>query len=59
MATSSSDWSRDIHMGFWRIGDADDRRVTEIRSPDERPSQLSAQTLEALLQTLAAPAGEV
>jgi hypothetical protein len=58
MAASSQEWSWDTHMGFWRIGEADDRRVIEIKSPEGRPSQLSVEDLEALLQTLTAPAGE-
>ncbi len=58
MAASSHDWSWDIHMGFWRLGEAGDRRVIEIKSPEGRPSQLSAETLEALLRTLTAPAGK-
>ncbi len=58
MAATSHDWSWDIHMGFWRLGEAGDCRVIEIKSPDGRPSQLSVEDLEALLQTLTAPAGE-
>jgi hypothetical protein len=58
MAESSHDWSWDIHIGFWRIGEADARRVIEIKPPEGRPSRLSAEELEALLQTLTAPAGE-
>jgi hypothetical protein len=58
MAASSDDWSWDIHVGFWRLGEAGDRRVIEIKSPEGRPSQLSVEDLEALLQTLTAPAGE-
>jgi hypothetical protein len=58
MAASSNDWSWDVHIGFWRLGEAGDRRVIEIQSPEGRPSQLSVEDLEALLQTLAAPAGE-
>jgi hypothetical protein len=58
MAASSHDWSWDIRMGFWRLGEAGDRRVIEIKSPDERPSKLSAEDLRALLQTLTAPVGE-
>lgn len=58
MAVSGHDWSWDIRMGFWRLGEAGGRRVIEIKSPDGRPSQLSVEDLEALLQTLNAPAGE-
>jgi hypothetical protein len=58
MTASSHAWSWDIGMGFWRLGEADDRRVIEIKSPDGRPSKLSVEDLEALLQTLTAPAGE-
>ena len=45
-------------MGFWRLGEAGDRRVIELKSPEGRPSQLSVEDLEALLQMLTAPAGE-
>jgi hypothetical protein len=58
MAASSHEWSWDIHIGFWRIGEADDRRVIEIKPPDGRPSELSAEDLEALLHTLTASDGE-
>jgi hypothetical protein len=58
MAASSHDWSWDSHIGFWRIGEADDRRVIEIKPPEGRASQLSAEELEAPLLTLMAPAGE-
>jgi hypothetical protein len=58
MAASSHDWSWDTRMGFWRLGEIDDRRVIEIKSPEGRPSQLSVEELEALLRTLTAPAGE-
>jgi hypothetical protein len=58
MAASSNDWCWNIRMGFWRLGEAGDRRVIEIKSPEGRPSQLSVEDLEALLQTLTAPAGE-
>jgi hypothetical protein len=37
MASSSHDWSWDIRMGFWRLGEAGDRRVIEIKSPEGRP----------------------
>ena len=47
MAASSHDWSWDSHIGFWRIGEADDRRVIEIKPPEGRASQLSAEELEA------------
>jgi hypothetical protein len=59
MAVSSHDWSWDIRIGFWRLGEAGDRRVIEIKSPEGRPSRLSVEDLEALLQTLTARAGEL
>jgi hypothetical protein len=58
MASASHDWSWDVHMGFWRIGEVDNRRVVELKAPEGRPSRLSVEDLEALLRTLTAPPGE-
>lgn len=58
MESASGEWNWDARMGFWRIGEASDRRVVEIRPPEGRASQLSCEDLEALLRTLNAPARE-
>ena len=52
------DWVWHARIGFWRLGEAEGRRVIELKSPEGHPSRLAAEDLRALLETLEAPSGE-